>query len=244
MSDDVRSYIGQAKAHIKNQSFKRAEGLLKKVLDQNYQFADVYNMLGIIYQHSGEFSRSIESFNKALKLNPNYTEALLNLSVLYNDLGEYKQARQLIQRTNKQSGKGRALAPFFSAILSNKHAEIGDLYKGLGLFAEAIVEYQKALGLAPTFHDIRAKLALCYREAGNKKAALTEYKRIVKEKAGYVDAHIQLGVTLYSMGQAREAHKIWEKIAREQPKNQLVKVYLRLQPSSNGGSQTIRKAKR
>ncbi|MBX7149970.1 tetratricopeptide repeat protein [bacterium] len=229
MDADIKYLIEQGKNFFKNQAYKKAEGFFLKVIASNREFADVYNMLGVIYHQSGEFSRAIESFEKALKINPNYTEALLNLSVLYNDLGEYRQAKQLVMKSKKMAAKsGDAIDPFVKGKLANKHAEVGDMYRGVGLYADAVNEYGRALRLAPHFYDIRNKMGICMREDGKKKEALSEFVRITKEKPTYAEAQIQLGISYYALGQVGDARKVWIKLSQENPKNQMVKTYLRL----------------
>lgn len=233
MESDIRYLVNQGKIFFKNQAYKKAENIFLKVVSSQHEFADVYNMLGIIHHQAGEFSKAITNFEKAIKINPYYTEALLNLSVLYNDLGEYKQARQLIQRSKKIAQTSRdKIDVFVRSKLANKHAETGDLYRGVGLYAAAIDEYQKALAHASQFHDIRNKLGICLREEGRKQDALKEFHRIAKERPSYVDARIQLGVTYYSLGKKSDALQVWKELAKSHPGHELVRMYLRLSQTS------------
>lgn len=229
METDIRYLIEQGKNFFKNQAYKKAESVFEKIIADKREFADVYNMLGVINHQVGEFNKAISYFQKALKINNNYTEAMLNLSVLYNDLGEYKQARALVARSKKESKKtGNQLDPFLKGKLANKHAEVGDLYRGVGIYEKAVEEYKKALELAPNFYDIRNRLGICLRELGKKKEALKEFQKIAKEKPSYTEAQIQLGVTFYSIGQKKEARNVWNKLAALNPKHELVRMYLKL----------------
>lgn len=233
MEPDIRYLIEQGKMFFKHQAFKKAEAAFLKIVGNKNEFADIYNMLGMIAHQTGQFGRAISYFQKAIKINPNYTEALLNLSVLYNDLGEYKLSRQVLTKSKKR-GKENRMAPFIKGKLANKHAEVGDLYRGVGLYHEAIEEFKKALDLSPHFLDIRYRLGISFREDGKKKEALKEFQTVVKEKPAYTDAHVQMGVTLYSLGKKKEAHKVWTKLAQKNPRNQLVRMYLQLSEEQKG----------
>lgn len=229
MEPDIRYWFEQGKEFFKNQAYRRAEGLLLRIVGSKHEFADVYNMLGVIYHQTGRFEDAISSFEKALKINPRYTEALLNLGVLYNDMGEYKLSKKLLDRSKKEAHKaGSDIDPFIRGKLANKHAEVGEIYRGLGLPARAADEFVKALDLCPNFQDIRLKLAVSLREEGKKEQALKELQRIAKEKGDYTDAHIQMGITLYGMGRKKEARQTWERLVKKRPNHQLVKIYLRL----------------
>src|SRR3989338_8909357 len=99
MEPDIRYLIEQGKIFFKNQAYKKAESIFLRLLSNRHEFADICNMLGVIYHQTSQFGKAISYFQKALKINPNYTEALLNLSVLYNDLGDYKQAKALLAKS-------------------------------------------------------------------------------------------------------------------------------------------------
>ncbi len=229
MESDIRYLLDQGKNYFKNQAYRKAEFIFNKILSNKKEFADVYNMLGVINHQTGQFNKAIGFFQKALKINPNYTEAMLNLSVLYNDLGEYRQSKLLLNKSKKETKKSKDhLDPFIKGKLANKHAEVGDLYRGVGLFDKAIEEYERALDLAPHFYDIRNRLGICLREEGKKKEAFKEFQKIYKEKPSYTEAQIQLGITLYSLGQKKEARNVWNKLIATNPKHELVKMYLKL----------------
>lgn len=235
MESDLRFLLDQGKAFFKQQAYKKAETVFLKIISSKKEFADIYNMLGVITHQSGEFSSAIKHFQKALQINPRYTEAMMNLGVLYNDLGEYRLSKKLLSSSKKEAQKGPdKIDPFIKGKLANQHANVGDMYRGVGLFGDAIQEYQKALSLAPEYQDIRNRLAICLRESGKGKDAVKEFQRIVREKPEYVEAGVQLGITLFSLGQKNEAKKIWIKLAQQYPKHGLVKMYLRLSEGKSG----------
>ena len=113
-------------------------------------FADVWNMLGVIYHAQGKFQKAIDCFSNALSINPNYTEAQLHLAVTYNDLGQYDKAQKIYRQAKEYKGveadaQDRLPDSFVRGKLANMHAELGDTYWGIGLFEEALEEYSKAL---------------------------------------------------------------------------------------------------
>ena len=233
MEPDIRYLIDQGKQFFKNQAYRKAETVFLKLIGSQHEFADICNMLGVIYHQTGQFGKAVSFFQKALKINPNYTEALLNLSVLYNDLGEYKQSKALLAKSKKKvEQSGDRIDPFIKGKLANKHAEMGDLYRGVGLYDRAAHEFNTALTLAPHYADIRYRLALSLREEGKKQEALKEFQKIVKEKPDYVDAHVQIGITFCSLGKKKEARVLWAKMAKANPRHQLVKLYLKLSEES------------
>ncbi len=228
--DEARNLFREGKRAFQLHQFDRAQKIFTELLKKHPSFADVYNMLGVIHHNAGHFNDATKNFEKALKLNPQYTEALLNLAVLYNDLGEYKKARKLYEKVQakSQEHKGSKMDPFIRAKLANRHAEVGDIYEGIGFYQEAIDEFQKALKLAPTFHDIRCKLSICLREMGQYKESLKELRKVIKANPKYYYAQVQLGVTQYAAGKSQDAIKQWNTVLKSQPSNEGAKMYLKL----------------
>lgn len=226
---NIPGLIEEAKFFFKSQKFKKAEELFRKVLEVRQEFADVHNYMGLIAHEEGRFGEAIQSFEKALKINPRYTEAMLNLSILYNDVGDFESARKLVARSRKDAkSKSTAMDPFIRSKLANKHAEVADWYHGVGAFGEAVQEYQKALNLEEGYADIRTKMAVCLREKGDLKGALAELTKAVKVNSKYPDAYIQQGITYYAMGKKAEARKSWKIAEKKFPANKTIKMYLRI----------------
>ena len=104
--------------------------------------------------------KAARAFEAALRINPGYTDAALNLAVTYNDTGHYKEAQEAYRHALAHSGAAAGkLDRFVQGKLANMYAEIAAVYLSSGLYPDAIREYRKALDLGPKFVDIRAALA-------------------------------------------------------------------------------------
>ncbi len=226
---NIATLVQEGKFHFNNQNQRKAEEIFQKVIDQNRHFADVYNLMGLISHNDGRYGEAIEHFEKALKINPHYTEAMLNLAILYNDLHDYDKAKKLVVRSKKDAkSTSTAMDPFIRSKLANKHAEVGDWYRGVGAFKQAVEEYHKALELEPKYVDIRTKAAICMREQGLKQKAVDELKLALKDNPDSPEALMQLGITYYSLGKKADARKLWKQASKKSPSNETVKMYLNL----------------
>lgn len=227
--DTIKQLVALGKQCFDNKQYQKAEQYLKKVLSLNDRYADVMNMLGVIHHIEGKFQSAIDLFRQALKINPRYTEALLNLAVLLNDLGKYQEAKKLYsQLKTHHKEPHKQIEPVLRGKLSNLHADIGDIYRSIGLYPHSIDEYLKALALNPGYLDIRTRLGQAYRENGQFTHSLKELKEVVSKNSGYAPARIQLGVTLYSMGKTTDAKREWKTVIAKEPDNEYAKMYLRL----------------
>ena len=146
-----------------------AERLYLQLLDRNPNgYADVFNRLGLIYSEKGLLERAAGYFVKALALNPQYTEASLNLSVTYNELKWFEKAEDVFGRATRViQSDAVSLDPFIRGKLANEHVHLGDSYYNLGLYDEALYEFQRAALLRPNFADIHTKVGVTFREKGD-----------------------------------------------------------------------------
>jgi tetratricopeptide (TPR) repeat protein len=229
MDERLRQLMAQGKEHYDKREFDKAEPYLTQAVLASPSFADLHNMLGVIYHGQGRFSQAQESFEQALKINPAYTEAALNLAVTYNDLGKYREAKEVYGRAMAASrGQPRQLDPFARGKLANMHADVGDAYFGLGLNDEAAIEYRKALDLCPQFADLRTKLAQTMRDSGKLEDAVRELQLAKKDNPRYLPARINLGMTLFTLGRRDEAAREWEAVLTDDPDNKSCKMYLQM----------------
>lgn len=225
----LQDLIERGKKSFKNRDFIRAERCFLAVTREGRQYPDILNLLGVIYHHQGKFNNAIDSFKQAIAINPDYLEASLNLAVLYNDLGQYQEARKLYNRLGKKTaGQRSSIDPILKGRMANQHAEMGDTYRRLGYFKEAVEEYEKALGLAPEFSDIRLRLGVALREMGQLTRSKRELKKVAHQKPYYHKGLIQLGVTLYMGGQKKEAAREWQHVMKRDPQNETAALYLSL----------------
>lgn len=217
------------KRAYEEKNYDRAQESLEQVAAEKDNFADVFNMLGLIYYHKGRFDDAVKSFKRAVEINPNYTEASLNLSVVYNETGEIEGASKayMIARGTKKDTESY-LDPYASGKLANMHAQIAGIYKDLGCYDDAADEYRKALKLRPEFADLRTELGAVYRDMKDYESAVKELVAAVKANENYPPSRIQLGLTYYLMGSHEMAKAEWEKVLAKRPDDRMARMYLRL----------------
>ncbi len=227
--ETLKELLSVGKQYFESKQYAQAESYLKRALEKSGRYADVLNMLGVISHVEGRFASSIDYFQKALEINPRYTEAILNLAVLYNDLGQYADAKKLYGSLKSAKGpNGKQIEPVLRGKLANLHADIGDIYRSIGLYAHAIDEYKKALVLNPGYFDIRTKLGQALRDQGNTEESLKELKAVIKADATYAPALTQMGITYYTMGKIADAKRSWLSVLERNASDETAQMYLRL----------------
>ena len=229
MNERVKQLLVLGREHYGKREFEKAEQMLRMVLEEEDRYADVHDMLGVIAHSRGNFLVAERHFERALEINPAYTEAALNLAVTYNDRGKYEKAREVYSRIKVgPSGTAAGLDPFARGKLANMHAEIAQAYHDAGLIREAVREYEKGVSLCPHFADLQTKLGTLLREIHDLAGARAHYEAALQSKPSYVPARLQLGVILLALGEPAAAEEHWKHVITLEPENSQAKMYLRM----------------
>ena len=64
---------------------------------------------------------------------------------------------------------------------------------------------------------------------------MTEFRKIMEDRPGFVSARVHLGVTLYSMGKTELALKEWNEVLSLDPGNKSCQMYINLVKEEEGG---------
>lgn len=230
-SSELKNKIQLGKDLSRAKEYKKAEDLFLEVL-KSHPLADVYNSLGLCYADQGEFSAAEYCFQQALKINPNYMEAALNLSVIYNNLGMGSKSKGIYKKLKKYGAAGRgAMDPLLMSKIANLYGEIGDLFNAVGEYKNAICAYESAVDLCPNYIDLQTKLATAYRESGLKTKALKIFTAVKSRASNFAPYWLALGVTHYASNQPTKAKAAWRKALQLDPKNRSARAYLQLELS-------------
>lgn len=248
MDEDTRRTLERGRELYSAGDYDRAAKSLLPLVKAGLRFADVFHMMGVIYAQRGFPKRAQAMFEEALKVNPAYTEAAMNLAVSYNEEGRYDDAKKVHQKllAARPRATRTAVDAFVLAKLANKHAALADAYEEAGFIKEAIAERERALELCPDFVDIRSRLAATYHTAGDVKAAAREYERVKKENARLVGPRLRLGLAYYAIGRKADAAREWREIAAIEPGNKFAKMYLRMVDDNaheNGDERAMRRSR-
>src|SRR5438874_11315150 len=139
----------------------------------------IWNKIGIAYHQMMQMDEARRNYEKALKLNPKYAEAINNLGTVY-------YARRSFRRAIAQYNKALKLTPNSASIYSN----LGTAQFARKKYKEASESYQKALSLDPEVFEHRSSYGTLLQE------------RTVAEKARF---HYYLAKTYANAGNTERA---------------------------------------
>ncbi len=228
MDERIKQTLRIAREHYDRREFDKAEPLLRSVLDDVERFADVFNMLGVMAHQRQDFHEAEVCFEKALEINPAYTEAALSLAVTYNDLGKFDLARQIHERATGGKPQEGGLDPFVRGKIANMHAEVGQAYLDCGLLRDAIPEFEKAVRLCPQFADLRTKLGGLYKEEGDSLRARAQYEAATTANPKYAPARVALAVLMIAAGEKELAQEELQEVLALDPDHKTAQMYMRM----------------
>ncbi|MGE0735456.1 MAG: tetratricopeptide repeat protein [Alphaproteobacteria bacterium] len=104
-SKDGETFSDAEKA-VKAEDYRKAIGILEKLLSGNERNVDVLNYLGYSHRQIGEFDKSMGYYQRALALVPSHRGANEYLGQLYLRLGDIKQAETQLARLARICGTG------------------------------------------------------------------------------------------------------------------------------------------
>ncbi|MEK6607580.1 MAG: tetratricopeptide repeat protein [Myxococcota bacterium] len=228
MDQALQTLLAQGREAYQAGELDRAEPLLREASGKG-AFADVQNMLGVIYHRRGRYEAAQGCFEEALRMNAAYTDAALNLAVTYNELGKYDEAKRVYEQAlGRAKDSPHHLDSFARGKIANLHAAVGDAYLSVSMLEEASREYRLALDLSPSFADLRTRLASTYRDMGRLEDAVVEFDRVRKQNPNYVPARLHLGLTLYALDKKDEAAREWQEVLKIDPENRSARTYLHM----------------
>jgi tetratricopeptide (TPR) repeat protein len=202
-------YLKGREAHEKFYQ-EEAKQYLEKAIELDAQFAVAYLYLFRVYfELQSRGSKTTDSLEKAKE----YSEKATEKERLYI-LAEYASS---IERDSEK--KIHILRELIEKYPDEKdaHSDLGFVYHGRNLFADAIEEYQKALDLAPTDGFILNQLGYLYSDMGEYEKAVDCFKKYAKlypEDANPIDS---MAEQYFRMGRLDEAIANYKKAMEIKP---------------------------
>ena len=168
--------------------------------------AETYYYLGSALQDRGDLAGAIASYNRALRLRPDYCGALVNLANALRACGRLDDA---------VTGYRRALR--LQPELAEVHNNLGNVLLQLRQDDAAAASYRRALQINPDFAQAHSNLGNALRALGQPREALASYRWALEIEPNFANAHNNLGNALLQLGQVDEAVKSYRRALEIKP---------------------------
>lgn len=134
-----------------------------------YEEPETHNDRGVAYHLDGQIDLAIAEYDKALRVNPDFTYAHCNLGIAYYALGYIDRAVQEFIATIKVDPE-----------LAEVHYNLGVAYKSKGEFDAAMRELLWALHADPDDADCHFNLGEVYETIGRIDEAIEHYRTYIQ----------------------------------------------------------------
>jgi len=152
--------------------------------------ADVYVANGQLWESSGDLTKAMESYTRALESEPNDAQALSSVARLNFRQGKFQKANEYYNRALANSPNDAEL-----------HNDIGLTRSKLNDARGSVASFEKALELAPGTSRYANNLATVHFEAGD---PATAYQVLASNNKPAV-AHFNMAYLFFKNGQMNEA---------------------------------------
>ncbi len=192
----------KATVELESGASQEAVNILRKLVADQPKYAQGYLLLARAYQAQKNVSGARKALNQALKVKPDFVEALVSLVKLETEAGNRDQAKALIaqfKQKNPKAALGDVLegdwlmadGNYTGALKAyNKASKVADnanvvlrryrALAGQGKVKESIELLQGWLAKNNS-DQVRFALAQGYQDSGRRKEAIGEYERLLKD---------------------------------------------------------------
>ncbi|KAF0811494.1 Beta-barrel assembly-enhancing protease [Andreprevotia sp. IGB-42] len=176
-----------------------ARPLLERLLAQSRSDPELLCLIGEGYAQDGQLSQAEPYFLLAIEADPDYANALIDMSQLRHELKDYPGALAWIE-------KAQALAPKSVPVWSRA----GETLLRDGQLVASIAAFERALALAPSDVGCLINLAVALAFDGDYFSAEGYLRRATALAPDSADAHFNLSLALLSKGQYEEGFALYE----------------------------------
>ena len=150
---------------------------------------------------------AIEYYEKALKINPGYVEALHNLGISLRNIGRTQEAIDCFR-------KALVMSPNYAEVQHN----LGIALDTCKQYDEAAACYRKALSIKPNYLEACHNLANALYHLGRYDEALAYFQKVLDVVPDYAESRFSRSLILLSMGQFEQGWQDYDlRFKRKKP---------------------------
>ncbi|MCC7487798.1 MAG: tetratricopeptide repeat protein [Burkholderiales bacterium] len=205
--------------------------------------------LGYALRSQGRLDEAIDSFRRAVDLEPQYAEGWHRLAQALRAAGDRAQAQAAVERALvidpgypaawctaghllADQGRAQAAADAYREAAARDPASaearvgLGTALQALGRTEEAVAAHREALRLRPDLPEAHNNLGNALKATGRIEDALSHYDEALRARPGYHEALLNRGLALQEAGRHEDAIPSFEAAIAARPGNALAHMAL------------------
>ena len=203
---NINKLLQEANQLILSKKNQEAEIRYKEIIKLDTKNFIAYGNLGYLFLLKKSYKDSLTLLDGALKIKPDFTDALNNKGICLKALDRFEEALECYEKALK-------IKPDFTNALNNQ----GNCFQNLNRFEEALECYKKALSIKPNYIDALNNLGNCLKVLNRFEEAIESYKKALKIKPDFKDVLNNKGVCLKKLDRFEEALECYEKALKIKP---------------------------
>ena len=196
--------------------------------------------LAVKNHQEGKTDIAQELYNQVLKIDPNHSQALNNIAVIFTNSKDYQKAISSYEKAievnpnykdayynlgvifMKLKDYQKAKSSYEKAIqidpnYEKAHNNQGNTFKELGEYQKALSCYEKAAEVNPNYTDAYYNQGHTYNELGEYQKAKEYFEKTIKINPNYIEAHNNLGNIFQKLGYLQKAKDCYDKTIEINP---------------------------
>jgi len=189
---------------VLEKDMKGAEGVYGKIIQAEPDYAPAYVQLGLLQNLTNRQAEALKSFNKALDLQPQLTDALALLVGLYVRDEKFDQAMKVCDSQRKKVADSPANLALIEYLEGNIHLAKKDP-------KAAQERFKKAIEIEPNNPAAYVALAGIYARDKRFDEAIKEYETIIAKNPNFLAGYMAVGTIYDQKGEGRKAETYYRK---------------------------------
>ena len=207
--------------------------------EKNLTVKETFN-LAVKNHQEGKTDIAQNLYIKILEIDPNHSQTLNNLGIIFQGLGESQKAKECyekiieinpnyaeahnnlgnifqevgdLQKTKECFEKAIEINPNYA----DAHYNLGNIFQKLGKKQKAKECFEKAIEINPNYAEAHNNLGNIFQEVGDLQKAKECYKKAIEINPNYVDALNNLGNMFNELGKKQKAKECFEQVIKINP---------------------------
>jgi len=202
----TKDQINSVLSLFNNGQFQEAVDAIK-LLNIDYPNVPLlFNLLGASYKSLGQIDNSLQMFETATKIKPDYAEAYFNQGVILKEVGRLEDAVECYKIAID-------LVPNYT----DAHNNLGNAYKVLGQLDSAIESYKSAIIFNPSLAHVHNNLGIVFKDMGSMEDAIKSFQNAISINPGLYDAQNNLAIVFRKVKRLKESLVCYERVNELKP---------------------------
>ena len=190
----MKSKFDETLTLFKSGKLNKAKDICVEILKQETNNSEAYNLYAFILYSLKEFEAAIESWNKAIKINPNYIEA-------YNGRGNAFIKLQKLDDAIINFNQAIKINPNYFEAYNNR----GNAFINLQKLDEAVASYDQAIKIKPDYVQAYHGKAYTLMKSLKLEEAVNNWNKAIKINPNFIAAYNERGHALVVLNRLNEA---------------------------------------